>query len=144
MYVQTPITVFNRRVGADCREVYLPTCIRSASFMGSIGSGHSSDGSHSQQLAYKLRIPANAEIQAGKTYIQEAAFRLLDDQAAAQHWTLQTGDYVAPIETDLSEPVDAATMEGLAARSHLIAVKEYADNTLRGTAAVQHWRIGGE
>ena len=144
MYVQTPITVFNRRVGADRREVYLPTCIRSASFGESIGSGHASDGAHSQQLAYKLRIPGNAEIQGGKTYIQEAGFRLLDDQDAAQHWTLQTGDYVAPIETELSGPVDAATMEGLAARSHLIAIKECADNTARGTPAVQHWRIGGE
>lgn len=144
MYVQTPITVFNRRVGADRREVYFPTCIRSASFLESIGSGHSTDGSHSQQLAYKLRIPADAKIQSGKTYIQETAFRLLDDQAAAQHWTLQTGDYVIPIETELADPIDAATMEGLAARSHLIAVKEFADNTIRGTAAVKHWRIEGE
>ena len=33
MYVQTAITVFNKRLGADRREVYFPTCIRSASFL---------------------------------------------------------------------------------------------------------------
>ena len=57
MYVQTAITVFNKRLGADRREVYFPTCIRSASFLENRSSGHSTDGAHSQSLAYKLRIP---------------------------------------------------------------------------------------
>ena len=26
----------------------------------------------------------------------------------------------------------------------VITVKEYADNTIRGSRSVQHWRIGGE
>ena len=65
MYVQTAITVFNKRLGADRREVYFPTCIRSASFLENKSSGHSTDGAHSQSLAYKLRIPANATVQNG-------------------------------------------------------------------------------
>lgn len=144
MYVQTAITVFNKRLSADRREVYFPTCIRSASLQESIGSSRSTDGAHAQTLAYKLRIPVSAKVQDGKTYISEAAYKLLDDVAAAQHWTLQTGDYVVPLETELTEPVDAGTMERLASRSQLIAVKEYADNTHKGTAAVKHWRIGGQ
>lgn len=144
MYVQTAITVFNKRLSADRREVYFPTCIRSASLQESIGSSRSTDGAHAQALAYKLRIPVSAKVQDGKTYISEAAYKLLDDVAAAQHWTLQTGDYVVPLETELTEPVDAGTMERLASRSQLIAVKEYADNTHKGTAAVKHWRIGGQ
>ena len=39
MYVQTAITVFNKRQGADRREVYFPTCIRSASFLENKSSG---------------------------------------------------------------------------------------------------------
>lgn len=144
MYVQTAITVFNKRLSADRREVYFPTCIRSASLQESIGSSRSTDGAHAQALAYKLRIPVSAKVQDGKTYISGAAYKLLDDVAAAQHWTLQTGDYVVPLETELTEPVDAGTMERLASRSQLIAVKEYADNTHKGTDAVKHWRIGGQ
>ena len=131
MYVQTAITIFNKRLGADRREVYLPTCIRSASFLENKSSGHSTDGAHSQSLAYKLRIPLGAKIQ----------FRQLDEDAAAKAWTLQTGDYVLPMATELMAPVDQKRMEAL---GHLIYVKEYADNTIRGSAAVKHWRIGGE
>lgn len=144
MYVQTPITVFNRRLSADRRELYHPTCIRSASFLESKGSGHSTDGAHSQALAYKLRIPISAKIQAGRTYVPEAEYSHLDDEAAAGCWTLSTGDYVVPLETELVGPIDFGALEELAAKSQLIAVKEYADNTIRGSAAVKHWRIGGE
>lgn len=144
MYVQTAITVFNKRLSADRREVYFPTCIRSASFLENKSSGHSTDGAHSQSLAYKLRIPANAAVQNGRSYVSEAEYARMDDAAAAGCWTLQTGDYVVPMETALADPIDAGALEELAAHSQLIHVKEYADNTIRGSAAVKHWRIGGE
>lgn len=99
MYVQTAITVFNKRLSADRREVYFPTCIRSASFLENKSSGHSTDGAHSQSLAYKLRIPANATVQNGRGYVSEAEYARMDDAAAAGCWTLQTGDYVVPMET---------------------------------------------
>lgn len=144
MYVQTAITLFNRRLSADRRELYFPTCIRSASFMESKSSGHSTDGAHSQSLAYKLRIPISAKIQNDRSYVPGAEYTQLDDAAAASCWTLRTGDYVVPMETALADPIDFGQLEALASRSQLIAVKEYADNTIRGTAAVKHWRIGGE
>ena len=141
MYVQTAITVFNKRLSADRREVYFPTCIRSASFLENKSSGHSTDGAHSQSLAYKLRIPLGAKIQDDRSYVPAAEYRRLDDDAAAKAWTLQTGDYVLPMETELTAPVDQKQLEAL---GQPIYVKEYADNTIRGSAAVKHWRIGGE
>lgn len=144
MYVQTAITVFNKRLSADRREVYFPTCIRSASFLENKSSGHSTDGAHSQSLTYKLRIPLGAKIQDDRSYIPEAEYARIDDAAAASVWTLQTGDYVVPLETALAGPIDYGQLEELAAHSQLIHVKEYADNTIRGSAAVKHWRIGGE
>ena len=141
MYVQTAITVFNKRLGADRREVYFPTCIRSASFLENKSSGHSTDGAHSQSLAYKLRIPMGATIQDSRRYVPAAKYRQMDEEEAAMCWTLQTGDYVLPMETELTAPIDQKQMEAL---GQLIYVKEYADNTIRGSAAVKHWRIGGE
>lgn len=141
MYVQTAIIVFNKRLGDDRREVYFPTCIRSASFLENKSSSHSADGAHSQSLAYKLRIPLGAKIQDGRSYVPAEQYRQLDDEAAVQVWTLQTGDYVLPMEIELTAPVDQAQMEAL---GQLIRVKEYADNTIRGSTAVKHWRIGGE
>lgn len=141
MYVQTAITVFNKRLGADRREIYFPTCIRSASFLENKSSGHSTDGAHSQSLAYKLRIPLGAKIQDGRSYVPAAEYRRLDNDAAARAWTIQTGDYVLPMETELTAPVDQKQLEAL---GQPIYVKEYADNTIRGSAAVKHWRIGGE
>ena len=141
MYVQTAITVFNKRLGDDRREVYFPTCIRSASFLENKSSSHSADGAHSQSLAYKLRIPLGAKIQDGRSYVPAAKYRQLDAEAAARAWTIQTGDYVLPMETELMSPVDQKQLEAL---GQPIYVKEYADNTIRGSAAVKHWRIGGE
>lgn len=141
MYVQTAITVFNKRLGADRREVYFPTCIRSASFLENKSSSHSADGAHSQSLTYKLRIPLGAKIQDGRSYVPAAKYRQLDAEEAAKCWTIQTGDYVLPMETELTAPVDQKQLEAL---GQPIYVKEYADNTIRGSAAVKHWRIGGE
>lgn len=143
MYVQTAITLFNRRIGADRREIFFPTCIRSASFSESLNTRHS-DGVHAEAFSYKLRIPASAEIQNGRIYLPAVAFCHLSDAEAAQHWTIQNGDYVILFDTALTEPVDAAKLQELAAQSQLIAVKDYADNTRRGSEAVKHWRIGGE
>ena len=94
MYVQTAITIFNKRLGADRREVYFPTCIRSASFLENKSSGHSTDGAHSQSLAYKLRIPLGAKIQDGRSYVPADKFRQLDEDAAAKAWTLRPGDRI--------------------------------------------------
>ena len=107
MYVQVTITVFNKRLSADRREVYFPTCISGASYYESKSSGHSTDGAHAESLTYKLRLPIDAKVQNDRIHANERAFK-------------------AMTEVDV------------------ITVKEYADNTIRGSAAVKHWRIGGE
>lgn len=146
MYVQTAITLFNKRLSADRREVYHPTCISGASFYESRSSSRSGDGAHSESLTYKIRIPIDAEIQDGRSYVNEKAFKALEAEDIGCHWTLQKGDIVLACETSLAEPVDEAKVKELAAAAlvDVITVKEYADNTIRGSAAVQHWRIGGE
>lgn len=146
MYVQTAITLFNKRLSDDRREVYFPTCINGASFFELRSSGHSTDGAHSESLTYKLRIPIDAKIQAGRTHLSETAFRALTTEETASHWTIQKGDVVLACAVEISEPVDEAQLKQLAKDSLLdvITVREYADNTIRGSAAVRHWRIGGE
>ena len=146
MYVQTAITIFNKRLSTDRREVYFPTYIDGASFYEAKNSEHSTDGVHSEQLSYKLRIPIDAKIQGARTYVGEKAYKAMPADDVGQHWTIQKGDIVLPHEVDLAGPVDEAWIKQLAA-DHLvdvITVKEYADNTIRGSAAVKHWRIGGE
>lgn len=146
MYVQTAITLFNKRLSADRREVYFPTCITGASFFESRSSSHSTDGAHSENLTYKLRIPVDAAVQDDRLYLNEIAYKALTAEAAVGHWTLQKGDIVLACATELTEPVSEAQLKELAKANlvSVITVKEYADNTIRGSKAVQHWRIGGE
>lgn len=150
MYVQTTITVFNKRLGDDRREVYFPAVISGASYHENKGtrsaSSGTSAGARSESLSYKLRIPINAEVQDGRTYAPEKAFKAMTAEEAREHWTLQKGDIILARETALADPVDETALKQLAAAELLdvITVTEYADNTLRGTAAVKHWRIGGE
>lgn len=146
MYVQVTITVFNKRLSADRREVYFPTCISGASYYESKSSGHSTDGAHAESLTYKLRIPIDAKVQNDRIHANERAFRALPEGAATGHWTLQKGDIILTTETALEGPLNEAEVKQLAAEAQVdvITVKEYADNTIRGTARVKHWRIGGE
>ena len=146
MYVQVTITVFNKRLSVDRREVYFPTCISGASYFESKSSGHSTDGAHTESLTYKLRIPITAKTQGGRTYLNEKAFKAMKEEEARQHWTLQKGDIILATETVLEDPLNETEVRQLAAEAQVdvITVKEYADNTIRGSAAVKHWRIGGE
>lgn len=146
MVVQTAITVFNRRLDADRREAYFPTCIKGASYFAVCGSEHSADGVHSEKPVHKLRVPVGAEAQNGRSYVSEKAYQAMAEEDAAGCWTLQRGDILLAKETCLLEPLDEAALRRLAASlaADIITIKEYADNTIRGTAAVRHWRIGGE
>lgn len=145
MNVQKVITVFNKRLGEDRRDLFWPTCISSASFMESRGS-NSSKGVHSESLTYKLRIPIDATVQDGRTYVDEQAFKALPVDDLGAHWTLQKGDIILTAETELTEAMTAEEVKQLAGETpaDVITVKEYADNTIRGSRSVQHWRIGGE
>ena len=61
MILQTVITLFNAKAGADRREVFFPTVIDSASYMSRRASS-SSKGVHTEGLTYSLRIPVNAKV----------------------------------------------------------------------------------
>ena len=142
MDVQTAVTVFNARPGADRREVFRPTVISGASYQEARGAS-SSKGIHSENLSFKLRIPVTAKVQDDRSYISEAAYRTLSDDDVGKYWTLRKGDYVIAGKYEAGEltkqELDALVKDGLA----LICISEYADNTLRGSNAVKHWRIGG-
>lgn len=146
MYVQTAITLFNKRLSADRRDLYFPICITGASFFESRSSSHSTDGAHSENLTYKLRIPVDAAVQDDRLYLNEIAYKALTAEEAAEHWTIQKGDVVLACAVKLTEPVNEAHLKQLANANlmNVITVREYADNTIRGSKSVQHWRIGGE
>ena len=78
--------------------------------------------------------------------MNEKAFKAMKEEEARQHWTLQKGDIILATETVLEDPLNETEVRQLAAEAQVdvITVKEYADNTIRGSAAVKHWRIGGE
>ena len=88
----------------------------------------------------------DAEVQDGRTYVNEAIYKTLSDEDAAKHWTLRKGDYILAAQSEKAEK--SMTQPELDALGRelcvdLIRVIEYADNTIRGSAAVKHWRIGG-
>ena len=114
------ITIFNARYDANTRtEVFVPTRIKGASYYESEGVS-ANDGVWTNQSIYKLRVPLiGAEI--GKEYL---LLTLLDTEKENY-----TGKEIAKISEEL----------GL----KLITVTEYADNTVRGSDIVKHWRIGG-
>lgn len=145
MTLQTAVTIFNARVGSDHRrEVFYPTVLDGASYQAAKTTS-SSQGIHTESLSYRLRIPVDALVQSGRTYVSETVFRSLSDADALQHWTLQAGDCIIPGEYPDAKPMTLRELSEFAklAGADLIHVKEYADNTLRGSDAVKHWRIGG-
>ena len=144
MILQTVITLFNAKAGADRREVFFPTIIDSASYMSRRASS-SSKGVHTEGLTYSLRIPVNAKVIDGKTYVDEKAFKAMSDEDAAKHWTLRTGDCILVGAYFDAKPCTMQELTALADREmvNMICINEYADNTIRGSEAVKHWRIGG-
>lgn len=145
MYVQTTLTVFNRRLNAEQRrDLFYPTVISSASYYSARGSS-SGSGARQESNSYKIRIPAGATIQDGRAYAGKEAYKAMDAQATEGHWTLQAGDFILLGAATTDGPIDEQTVKQLAqdSQTELIVVKDYSDNTIRGSAAVRHWRIGG-
>lgn len=146
MEAATAITVFNGRVDkATRREVFVPTRISFASYLEARGSSHS-NGVNAESIQFKFRIPLSAEVQDGRTYVNEDAYKALADDEASNFWTLRKGDYILTAQKDdLPETIAQPGLDALAKELHadLIRVVEYADNTVRGSEAVKHWRIGG-
>lgn len=141
------ITIFNLRYDSDTRrEVLVPTHISGVSFYHSVsvsatGNGYGGEN-RTEKFAYKVRIPISAEIEDNRQYISEPEYNALSDADAAGFWTIQKGCYL--IQGALEEGENVKTIDELRALTEsFITVMEYADNTRRGSQAVQHWRIGG-
>ena len=158
------IVLFNARIGNDRREVYLPTLIRSVCLYGAKETS-GEQGEKSLNEKYTIRIPFDAIVDDGKTYIEAERFRLLDDEEAKKHWTIQVGDYVASnalypseiwkwdgfslsgghIVDEMKEQPLMGNVGTILTKKYgkILTVNSFADNTRRGSRKAKHWRIGG-
>ena len=159
MITNQDITIFNLRLDRENqREVFIPTNISDVSFVDVRSSGGSAS-EQSENLQFKIRIPLNARTQDSRTYIPEDKYRLLDDEEAKKHWTLQKGCYIIAgtifyddewkfDDFDFSSGVITSArirdfLDLFKYDRDIVHVTEYADNTRRGSNAVKHWRVGG-
>ena len=143
------IVLFNKyHDPVGMRGVFIPTAISGVSYHESLGTAQN-DINRSQQFTYKIRIPVSATIQGDRTYIKADKFKASPEG----HWTLHGGDYVlvmdpgavAPELTGTYTEMQVKAMAGTGNYSSPeILVMDYADNTLRGSDATRHWRIGGK
>lgn len=122
--------------------MFVPTRIKGASYYESEGVS-ANDGVWTNQSIYKLRVPLiGSEI--GKEYLPERKYRKAE--SAERYWTIRKGDFIlltlldTEKETYMAKEI-AKISEELGLK--LITVTEYADNTVRGSDIVKHWRIGG-
>lgn len=156
MQTNADITIFNTRIGKDRREVFFATHICGVFWRGikgqseGVGSGQGKSRDPKEQCV--IRIPIGAETEDGKAYIEEERYKLLTDEEAAKHWTIQKGSVVMrgiyadsqDIQEDGTHVVSQESVRKLiSGGTECTTVMEYADNTDRGTDRVKHWRIGG-
>lgn len=141
------VTVFNGRTDKETRRTkYIPTVIRGVSYQESKGSTVTNSGVWSNDVQYKFRIPLNAET-GGRSYLPEREYAQLDDEQAAEHWTIRKSDIVVMGEYTGESVVLFEDVLQQYAKEHgldQIKVTEYADNTSGGSAYLKHWRIGGK
>jgi hypothetical protein len=100
---------------------------------------------HTENMSYKLRIPVNTLVVEDKAYVDEKVFRAMIDEEAAKHWTLSNGDFVLLAAHMEDKPLTQQELNELSrsVMADMFCIEEYADNTIRGSEAVKHWRIGG-
>lgn len=159
MITNQDITVFNLRVDKESRrEVFIPTNISGVSFVDLRASSGTSE--RTENSRFKIRIPIHANFQDGRTYVPEQKYKLMDDEEARKHWTLQKGCYIVAgmaffmsdwkfDDFDFSKCVITASrildfLELIGYNHDIVNVTEYADNTTRGSDDVKHWRVGGQ
>ena len=137
MTINSDVTIFNIRIGADRREKFYATRILGVSWYGSKGQVVS-DTVRKGTAQCVIRIPYTAIIEGGKQYISEEEYKKLSDEEAERYWTIQKNAYIM-----------RGTYEGeipdnpLKSIENLVTITEFADNTIRGTNRTKHWRIGG-
>lgn len=138
MITDSNITIFNRRVTAEGSETLFPTIIRGVTWY----YAHKTGGTQYIDNAdsYSVRVPINAD-QSGKTYVDGVTYSSMDDAEAENHWTIQKQDIV--VRGELTGKVTDQT-ELTSATDDIFLVSTFANNTIRGSRRVKHWRIGGE
>lgn len=158
MTINSDVTIFNLRIGADRREKFYATRILGVSWYGSKGQ-IVSDKNRKSTMQCVIRIPYTATVEGGKQYISEEEYKKLSDEDVEKYWTIQKNAYIMQGEYVTAEQWQFDTfsfrsgvilkeaIEDLAKLrkydESFITITEYADNTVRGTDRTKHWRIGG-
>lgn len=158
MTINSDVTIFNLRIGADRREKFYATRILGVSWYGSKGQVVS-DTVRKGIAQCVIRIPYTAIVEGGKQYISEEEYKKLSDEEAERYWTIQKNAYIVRGQLEVADQwvfdtfsfqhrvILKETIEDLAKlRQHdedFVTITEYADNTLRGTDRTKHWRVGG-
>lgn len=150
------IILLNKRLDRKVRrDLFIPTQISGVSVYDYRQSDKDS-GFHTRTETFKIRIPIGAQVQDGRTYIPETHYDALPDNEVRNHWTIHNEDLIVLSASSFEDvnnsvfEIAALTMQqaeelaGMAGfQKGLICVADYSDNTLRGSRAVKHWRIGG-
>ena len=137
MTINSDVTIFNLRIGADRREKFYATRIMLQSCDDSKGQVES-DTVRKGTAQCVIRIPYTAIVEGGKQYISEEEYKKLSDEDVEKYWTIQKNAYIM-----------RGTYEGeipdnpLKSVENLVTITEFADNTIRGTNRTKHWRLGG-
>ena len=136
MITNAAITIYNRRRSGR-NSVLIPTVISEASWF--YGRRAARGQFIDNEDSYQVRIPYDADT-SGKTYVNPAQYASMTDEEAAGYWTIQIDDIVLKGEHTTEVNDDRALRE---LTDDLFVVNTFADNTIRGSDAVKHWRIGG-
>ena len=134
MITNSVITVFNR-LKKDGIETLCPTVIKSASWHDARSSNGGKYGDSAD--SFSVRIPTDADT-SGKVYIDPVSWRL--EGEPTKHWTIQKDDIVIR-----GEVTDTIQNQAELSRRYvdMFRVTSWADNRVRGSRNMKHWRIGG-
>ncbi len=144
MITNADITIFNKVLGDDRRDVFIPTHIYGVSWYDAHDSSQPTSLSLPEREKYIVRIPISASVSNNKEYIDAALYDDLTAQRREGYWTIQTSCIVAKGIVNVDDGGDGITEdEILTLKTKLFTVNTYADNTIRGTKFTKHWRIGG-
>lgn len=138
MTTDSNITIYNRRMNEFRNEVLYPTVIKNCTWY----YAHIVSGSQMMDNAdeYSVRIPIDADF-GGKQYIAAHEYAELPDEEAPKYWTISKNDIVVRGEYDTG--VIDNQMVLASQTDDIFVVSTYADNTIRGSRKVKHWRVGG-
>ena len=137
MTINSDVTIFNLRIGADRRETFYATRILGVYWYESKGQVVS-DTVRNGTAQCVIRIPYTATVEGGKQYISEEEYKKLSDEDVEKYWTIQKNAYImrGPYEGEIPD-------NPLKSVENLVTITEFADNTIRGTNRTKHWRLGG-